>query len=178
MFNLEHSLFFDWLWETFWTTEKPCRRRSEKILTINLTEVVMWSIRNFLIDYEKLYEQPKNPADVLPRKSWQKIWQKSSCKAFVIFYLIIWENLRYIEKSDEKLASSRSKPIRVLTPKYLLAQMQVHSLGFNRTEAILSIGSLPAQEKTEQFFFPKNRTHSFKPIGVLTRLNPSGLIEA
>ena len=56
--------------------------------------------------------------------------------------------------------------------------MQVYSLGFNRTEAILSIGSLPAQEKTEQFFSPKNQTLSFKPIRVLTQLNPSGLIEA
>ena len=66
----------------------------------------------------------------------------------------------------------------VLTPNISLAQMKVHSLGFDRTEAVFSIGTLPAQEKTEQIFLPKNKFHSCKPIRVLTRQNPLCTIEA
>ena len=61
------------------------------------------------------------------------------------------------KQASKNWTSSRSKPIRVLTPNILLAQMKVHSLGFNRTEAVFSIGTLPAQEKTELFFLaPKS----------------------
>ena len=43
-----------------------------------------------------------------------------------------------------------------MIPNISLAQMKVHSLGFDRTEAVFSIGTLPVQEKTEQIFLPKN----------------------
>ena len=35
--------------------------------------------------------------------------------------------------------------------------MKVTRLGFNRTEAVFSLGTLPAQEKTEQSFFASKR---------------------
>ena len=48
---------------------------------------------------------------------------------------------------------------RVLTPNILFAQLKVHSLGFNRTEAVISIGTLPAQKKTELFFLLQNQIY-------------------
>ena len=49
--------------------------------------------------------------------------------------------------------------------------MKVHSMGFNRTKAVFSIGSLPALGKTELFFSLKNQIYRCKPIGVLTCKN-------
>ena len=57
--------------------------------------------------------------------------------------------------------------MRVLTPNISVAQMKVNRLGFNRTEAVFSIGAFPAQEKTEQLCFSNNELHSLKPTRVL-----------
>ena len=73
---------------------------------------------------------------------------------------------------NRKLTSNRSIPIRVVAPIISFAQMKVHIWGFNRTKAVFSIRTLPAEEKTEQFFLLKNEIHIFKPIRVLTSKNP------
>ena len=44
----------------------------------------------------------------------------------------------------------------VLTPNISLAQMKVYMQAFNRTEAVLNIGTLPAQEIAETDFLFKN----------------------
>ena len=56
----------------------------------------------------------------------------------------------------------------------LLAQMKVYSLSSNRTEAVFSIGTLPAQEKTEP---QENQIDTCNPIRFLTRKNPLSTIE-
>ena len=37
--------------------------------------------------------------------------------------------------------------------KYFIVADGIHRLGFNRTEAVFSLRTLAAEEKTEQFFF-------------------------